>query len=44
LKGAYHRLCIGCHDAMNIEKPATCTDCHAEKIRLGSAETTGTDR
>lgn len=44
LKGAYHRQCIGCHESMNIEKPSACTDCHAEKIRLGSTETTETDR
>jgi len=30
LKAAYHRQCIGCHIAMNIQKQG-CTDCHAEK-------------
>jgi len=29
--GAYHQQCLGCHAAMNIEKPAACTDCHKEK-------------
>jgi hypothetical protein len=28
LKVAYHRQCIGCHIAMNIQKQG-CTDCHA---------------
>jgi hypothetical protein len=27
LRGAYHQQCIGCHQAMNIEKVG-CTDCH----------------
>jgi hypothetical protein len=30
LKVAYHRQCIGCHIAMNIEKQG-CADCHASK-------------
>jgi hypothetical protein len=30
LKVAYHRQCVGCHIAMQIEKQG-CTDCHAEK-------------
>jgi hypothetical protein len=30
LKVAYHRQCVGCHIAMNIEKQG-CTDCHASK-------------
>jgi hypothetical protein len=30
LKVAYHRQCIGCHIAMNIDKQG-CTDCHASK-------------
>ncbi|MCW8984057.1 MAG: cytochrome c family protein [Thermoanaerobaculales bacterium] len=28
LKVAYHRQCVGCHIAMNIQKQG-CTDCHA---------------
>ncbi|MFW5498148.1 MULTISPECIES: sulfate respiration complex hexadecaheme cytochrome HmcA [unclassified Maridesulfovibrio] len=33
LKAAYHVQCMTCHDAMNIEKPAStdCTACHAKK-------------
>ena len=33
LKGAYHGQCMTCHDAMNLEKPAStdCTACHAKK-------------
>jgi hypothetical protein len=33
LKGAYHSQCIGCHQAMGIEKPAAtdCKACHAER-------------
>jgi DnaJ-class molecular chaperone len=27
---AYHRQCIGCHQAMDIKKQG-CTDCHAAK-------------
>jgi hypothetical protein len=30
LKVAYHRQCIGCHQAMGIKKQG-CTDCHAAK-------------
>jgi DnaJ-class molecular chaperone len=30
LKVAYHRQCIGCHQAMGINKQG-CTDCHALK-------------
>jgi DnaJ-class molecular chaperone len=30
LKVAYHRQCVGCHIAMNIDKQG-CTDCHAER-------------
>lgn len=30
--GAYHQQCMGCHKAMNIEKPIGCTECHKEKI------------
>ncbi len=29
--GAYHLQCMGCHEKMNIEKPAECIDCHALK-------------
>jgi len=33
LMGAYHMQCMGCHEAMNIEKPAAadCAGCHEEK-------------
>ncbi len=33
LRAAYHRQCMGCHEAMKIEKGLGCTDCHekAEK-------------
>ena len=31
LLGAYHIQCMGCHQAMEIEKPAGCTECHKEK-------------
>jgi len=32
LQSAYHVQCIGCHDAMRLEKPThRCTDCHKEK-------------
>lgn len=33
LMAAYHNQCMGCHDRMGIEKPATndCTGCHKEK-------------
>jgi len=34
LKGAYHRQCMECHDAMGIEKPVAtdCTGCHRKKV------------
>jgi hypothetical protein len=33
LMGAYHQQCMGCHDRMGIENPASrdCTGCHQEK-------------
>ena len=31
LLGAYHQQCMGCHQAMHIEKPMGCTECHKEK-------------
>jgi hypothetical protein len=33
LMAAYHNQCMGCHEKMGIEKPATndCTGCHKEK-------------
>jgi hypothetical protein len=33
LKAAYHQQCMGCHNAMGIQKPAdtACTECHAKK-------------
>lgn len=33
LKGAYHGQCIGCHDQMQIKKPAAtdCTACHKKQ-------------
>lgn len=33
LKAAYHQQCIGCHTAMELEKPAAtaCADCHKER-------------
>ncbi|UIJ37783.1 cytochrome C [Desulfobaculum bizertense] len=33
LKAAYHRQCIGCHEAMDIQKPqaTACADCHTER-------------
>lgn len=33
LKAAYHGQCMTCHDAMNLEKPAStdCTACHTKK-------------
>ncbi len=33
LMAAYHNQCMGCHDRMGIEKPASndCTACHKEK-------------
>jgi hypothetical protein len=33
LLGAYHQQCMGCHQAMHIEKPMGCTECHKEKIK-----------
>jgi len=33
LLGAYHQQCMGCHQAMHIEKPMGCTECHKEKIQ-----------
>lgn len=32
LYGAYHRQCLGCHEAMG--KPTGCTECHAERPEL----------
>jgi hypothetical protein len=34
LMAAYHQQCMGCHDQMEIEKPAArdCTGCHKEKL------------
>jgi hypothetical protein len=29
--GAYHQQCMGCHEAMSIEKPKACADCHKER-------------
>lgn len=33
LKAAFHQQCIGCHTAMELEKPAAtaCADCHKER-------------
>jgi len=33
LKAAFHQQCIGCHTAMQLEKPAAtaCADCHKER-------------
>ena len=33
LMAAYHQQCMGCHDQMGIEKPASrdCAGCHKEK-------------
>lgn len=33
LMGAYHIQCMGCHQAMNMEHPMGCTECHKEKPR-----------
>jgi len=33
LKGAYHQLCIGCHEIMKIKDPTDCNICHKEKDR-----------
>ncbi len=32
LLGAYHIQCMECHKKMEISKPASCTDCHKEKV------------
>ncbi len=29
--GSYHRQCLGCHEAMGIQKPKDCTDCHKNR-------------
>jgi Class III cytochrome C family len=29
--GAYHQQCMGCHEAMGIEHPKVCADCHKER-------------
>jgi hypothetical protein len=29
--GAYHQMCIGCHQEMNLEHLTSCTACHAKK-------------
>jgi hypothetical protein len=31
IMGAYHQQCMGCHQEMDIKKPAGCIDCHKEK-------------
>lgn len=31
LFGAFHRQCLGCHQAMNITEPSDCVGCHAKK-------------
>ncbi|MEZ5358602.1 MAG: cytochrome c3 family protein [Candidatus Zixiibacteriota bacterium] len=31
LFGAFHRQCLGCHEAMNITEPSDCVGCHAKK-------------
>ncbi|MDM8515741.1 cytochrome c3 family protein [Desulfobacterales bacterium HSG16] len=31
IMGAYHMQCMGCHEEMELEKPASCTDCHKER-------------
>jgi hypothetical protein len=33
LKGAYHQRCMGCHEAMALDKPKStkCYDCHPKK-------------
>lgn len=38
LVGAYHQQCIGCHNAMGIEKPDSrdCNACHVEKNKTAS--------
>jgi hypothetical protein len=37
LYGAYHQLCIGCHDSMEMEEPAKCITCHPDKIQSARA-------
>ena len=34
LKAAYHLQCMGCHDGMNVRRPAKtdCTGCHKERV------------
>ena len=29
--GSYHRQCLGCHQAMGIQKPKDCTGCHKNR-------------
>jgi hypothetical protein len=31
LLGAYHRMCISCHEEMRLEKPTGCEGCHEKK-------------
>jgi hypothetical protein len=31
LRGAYHGQCLGCHQAMDLEKPSDCSGCHKER-------------
>jgi hypothetical protein len=33
IKGAYHQQCMGCHQVLKLEKPAStrCIDCHKDK-------------
>lgn len=31
LLAAYHQQCMTCHEQMELEKPASCTDCHKKK-------------
>jgi hypothetical protein len=35
LLGAYHIQCMGCHLGMGLEKPASCTGCHAKATSGG---------
>ena len=47
LLSAYHRQCIGCHDAMKVEKGSSvklgsgnrCADCHKERIGISKSIT-----
>ncbi len=32
--GAYHQQCMGCHQEMDIRKPAGCTECHQKKSQI----------